>query len=119
MPVRNGVDRLLRVPATLTTVTDDGAVDEYGDPTTTTASTITRCWVTRRGALSESVETVGEENWQTDALTAYLPAGTAVTGQDRLTVGDISWEVIGPAHEHIDPRTGEGQFVSARVRRVT
>ena len=108
-------ERLLNIPCTVHTVTE-GAVDAYGDPTTATTDTSTVCWVDRR---SPGTEEVGEANWQTDTLDLYLPAGTSITGDDRVTVNDLLYEVVGPPHEHLHPRTGDGVYVAAKIRRVS
>lgn len=111
-------ERLMNLPCTILTVAESTA-DIYGDPTTTTTPTTTVCWIDRRGNLGDSSEKVGPENWQIDTLDLYLPAGTAVTGNDRVTVNDLSYEVVGPPHEHTHPVTAAGVYVSAVIRRVS
>lgn len=108
-------ERLLNIPCTIHTVAES-TVDEYGDPTVATTNTTTVCWVDRRQA---GTEVVGEANWQTDTLDLYLPAGTTVTGNDRVTVNELLYELVGPPHEHLHPRTGDGVYVAAKIRRVT
>jgi hypothetical protein len=110
-------DHLLNIPCTIHAVSD-GAVDEYGDPTVTTTDIEAVCWVDRRGGAGAS-EDVGGEKWQSNLLDLYLPAGTALGGDDRVTVlGDL-FEVEGPPHEHVHPVSGDGVYVAARIRRVT
>lgn len=111
-------ERLMNLPCTIHTAAA-GTVDEYGDPTVTTTAKSTRCWIDRRGNISDGAEQVGAENWQTDTLDLYLPAGTTITGHDSVTVNSARYEVVGPPHEHLHPRTGQGVYVSAVIRRVT
>ena len=111
-------ERLMNIACTVHTVSE-GAVDEYGDPTTTSRDRSTVCWVDRRGNTGDGAETAGPANWQTDTLDLYLPAGTTITGDDRVTVGSLLYEVLGPPHEHLHPLTGDGVYVSARIRRVS
>lgn len=111
-------ERLLNIPCTIHTVSES-TVDEYGDPTTSTRNRSTVCWIDRRGNHGDGTEQVGEANWQTDTLDLYLPAGTTITGNDRLTVSSLLYEVVGPPHEHLHPRTGDGVYVAARIKRVS
>lgn len=112
------IRRLLNVPCTIHTVTESTA-DAYGDPTLATSNTSALCWVDRRGNLGDGGEQAGEVNWQTDTLDLYLDAGTAIAGDDRVTVNGLLYEVIGPPHEHTHPRTADGVYVSAVIRRVS
>lgn len=111
-------ERLLNIACTIHTVTESTA-DIYGDPTTTATTTDTVCWIDRRGNTTDAAEQVGEANWQTDTLDLYLPAGTTVTGNDRVTVNSQLYELVGPPHEHLHPRTGAGVYVAAKIRRVS
>ncbi len=112
------ITRLLNLPCTIHTVTD-GAVDEYGDPTVTTTDTDTVCWYERRNNSTEGNERSGAENWLIDTLDLYLPAGTAIGGDDRVTIGDDLYEVLGPPHQYTHPRHVTGVYVSAIIRRVS
>jgi hypothetical protein len=109
---------LMNIPCTILTVAESTA-DIYGDPTTATTSTSTVCWIDRRGNTGESAEVNGPANWQTETLDLYMPAGTTVTADDRVTVNGATYEVLGAPHEHLHPRTATGVFVSARIRRTT
>jgi len=113
------IRRLLNVPCTIHTVTES-TVDSYGDPTlTTTTDTETVCWIDRRGDLGDGTEESGPTNWQTDTLDLYLDACETLGGNDRVTVNSALYEVIGPPHEHLHPRTADGAFISAVIRRVS
>jgi len=112
------IRRLLNIPCTIHAVSES-TVDEYGDPTLSTSDTDAVCWVDRRGNLGDGGEESGPTNWQTDTLDLYLDAGTTITGDDRVTVGDLLYEVVGPPHEHLHPRTADGVYVSAVIRRVS
>ena len=112
------IRRLLNLPCTIHTVTESTA-DAYGDPTLTTSNTSALCWIDRRGNLGDGSEETGPTNWQTDTLDLYLDAGTTITGNDRVTVASVLYEVVGPPHEHLHPRTGDGAYVSAVIRRVS
>lgn len=112
------IERLLNMPCTIHTVAET-TVDEYGDPTLTTTDSTALCWVDRRGNLGDGTEQSGPTNWQTDTLDLYLAAGTAITGDDRVTVSGLLYEVVGPPHEHIHPITTDGVYVAALIRRVS
>jgi hypothetical protein len=119
MTIAQGVKRLLNLDAIIVTVTDSGTPDAYGDPTTETTTTEAKCWITRRGNQAASAEEVGGADWQIDTLAIYFPAGTAVAGRDQVTVRDVTYDVLGPPHTHIDPRSGNEQYMSAAIRRVS
>lgn len=109
--------RLLNVPCTIHTVTE-GTADAYGDPTLSTSDTRTVCWVDRRSS-KDNTEDSGAENWLTANSDLYLPAGTDVTGNDRVTVGGDLFEIIGPPYQHVHPLTTTPIYVIAKIRRVS
>ncbi len=109
---------LLNMDATITTVTE-GAGDDYGDPTEETTSRNVKCWIDRSGLVREAGEQVGLDDWQQETVNLYLPAGTALTGRDRVTVEGVTYEVFGPPFDRIDPRTNQSVYVTAQLRRAT
>lgn len=105
------ISHLLNVPCTLVSVTDAGE-DDYGDPIETTVETATVCWHERRGAGDE---TTGEADWQADRQDLYLHATEDVSGLDRVVIGGVTFDVIGPPHTHVHPRTATAEFISAVI----
>lgn len=106
--------RLMTISCTVTTVTE-GAKDQYGDPTESTATTTTTCWLEqiRRDDLTGDTD-VQDERW-----TIYLPSATSLTGRDRVTVDSVAYEVKGPPWEATNPRTGAVEYVAATLVRTS
>ena len=111
------IDRLLRVPITITSVSATGAPDEFGDPTeeTSTISTLGYAWQVSRTDDTANTDLQTEE-WRV-ALPADL-AGT-VDGGDRLSVEGIDFEIFGPPWPARNPRTNRVEHLEATLRRST
>lgn len=108
------VARLLKLDGTLTSVTGtDSATDDH-TPEVDTQDVAVKCWI-EQVAASESTSA---GDIQTDEWRIYLPAGTVVSGSDRLAVGDVELEVDGPPWPAINPRTAVASHVEAKGRRV-
>ena len=60
----------------------------------------------------------GSQRVRTDAADAQSHTAS-ITGNDRVTVASVLYEVVRPPHEHLHPRTGDGAYVSAVIRRVS
>lgn len=95
-------NRMLRLPATLTTVTE-GDVDDMNRPTDHTVDKATRCYYEAK----TSSEVTGGQIVGTVNYTAWLPACEDVTGADRMTILGAEYEVVGPARPLVHPHTGE------------
>lgn len=116
------VEHLLTIDATVTTVTNTATRDVYGDITTETSTTSVKCWLhqgTGAQGTTGGSEQTGLADTQRERWTAYFPAGTAITGHDRVTVGSDEYEVFGPPWSATNPRTGQVEFVTAQLVRVT
>ncbi len=108
------VDQYLVLDGTLTS-TADGAVDAYNVPTETTTTTAVKCWVMQANAT----ESTRDANQQAEDVVVYLPAGTAVTGRDRITIDGATFEFQGPPWSAANPLYGGAvSFVQASARRV-
>ncbi len=103
---------LLHRACTVTTRTDSGSTDDYGNPTDAETSLTTVCDLqqqqrTEPGAQGELSDT----RWL-----LILPPGTEITTRSTVTVDDIVYEVIGDpwtAHLH-----GRPTHVEATLRRT-
>jgi hypothetical protein len=105
---------LLTLDATLLRRSQDGAPDEYGDPTWTTVSESVACEVQQEGASEDHGDAV-----QTSTYRAILAADAAdVRGWDALDLAGVVYELDGDAWTVRNPRTGVVSHVEARVRRV-
>lgn len=113
------ISHLLNLTATITRVADTGAVDDYGDPTDETTTTTAKCWVDRPGWARDANERIGVENWQVELVDLFFPPGTALAGNDRVTVSGVTYELAGPPLDRIDPRTSQPVYVTATARRAT
>lgn len=104
---------LMNQPVTITTVTD-GAVDRYGNPTADTSVTTDTV-----GYLEQAS---GTERGDDDAVEVLrwllvLPAGTAITADDTVTVDGATFEVAGPPWQVHNPRTGLTDHIECALSR--
>lgn len=104
----------LVMTGTLTRVTD-GDPDAYNVPTEETTTATVRCWLTQANAG----ESTRDANQQSEDVIVYLPAGTVVTGRDRITINGATFEFQGPPWSAVNPLAGGAvAFVQADARRV-
>jgi hypothetical protein len=110
------VERLLNLTASVTRVVRDGTEDAFGDPTETTLTATYRCWLAQAGADEATVN----QDVQREDFALYLEAGASggIDGTDRVTVGGVEYEVVGPPWSAINPRTGQTTHVVATIRRT-
>lgn len=106
--------RLLTKTATITSVAQTGAVDDYGNPTNVTTTATAKCWLHQ----TERSEDTRDVNRQEQTWTVYFEAGTVIDGSDYVTVDAIVYELDGPPWVADNPRTGATEFVVATLRRV-
>lgn len=106
---------LLNQTCTITTRTDAGTADRYGNPDQTEATTSTVCYAEQR-SRSETKDGKGEVQ-QEDWL-VILPAGTTVNGLDKITVGTLVLEVVGPPWPVRNPRTQSESHVECNARKA-
>lgn len=108
------VDHLLTSSATITTVTDTGSADAFGDPTHVTTTTTFACWLSQ----SQRSESTANANTQQETWTLYLEAAAAtVDGYDRVTVDGVTYELDGPPWPARNPRTRLISHVECTLRR--
>lgn len=109
-------DRFLNVAGTLTRVTasETDERDEYNNPVPDESTVLVRCWLAQVQASEDTVDT----DQQSETFEVYLPGETVVSGHDRLTVADGTFEFFGPPWRARHPRTGEAVLVVAKARRV-
>jgi hypothetical protein len=107
---------LLRQSVAITTPTQDGAVDEFGDPTDSTSS------ATFLGYLYQRVrgeDTSGRVIQSEELGLVLVPeARDAINGNSRVTVDGVTYELDGPPWPAFNPRTGEVEHVEATLRRT-
>ncbi len=106
---------LLNQSCTITTRTDSGTVDRYGNPAQTEASTATTCYCEQR-TRTESKDGKGEV--QQEEWLVVLPAGTTVNGLDQITVGSLVLEVVGPPWPVRNPRTQAESHIECTARKA-
>lgn len=105
---------LMNQACTITTRTDSATVDRYGNPAPTEAATTTVCYCeqrTRSEVTSEGLVT--SEDWL-----VMLPAGTTVDSADKITVGTLVLEVVGPPWSARNPRTQATSHVELTARKA-
>lgn len=105
---------LLNQACTITTRTDAGTVDRYGNPELTTATTATVCYAEQKSRSEDTANT----DQQSQEWLVLLPAGTTVDGNDLITVGSLALEVIGPPWEARNPRTQAVSHIECTARQV-
>lgn len=106
--------RLITLDGTLTTVTQDGAVDDYNVPTEQTTTSAVTCWYEQTQTSEDTVDAA--QVAETHRL--FFRAGTTVSALDRLTVNGMTFEVQGPPWVAVNPRTGAATHVEARGKQV-
>ena len=104
--------RLLATPCTIVTVTD-GAADEYGDATESTATTSTVCHYRQLKADELAGGAVEQTQWR-----VYLPADAALSGADRLVIAGSTYTLTGDPYPVIRPTTGLVDHVEVTVKRT-
>lgn len=90
----------------------------YGDSVkdwASSTSTTSKGWVSQR-AREEVLD--GREA-QTTEWVLFLPAGTDVTGLDRVEWEGLTFEVDGPANDAWSPRMNAVHHIEINLRRVT
>lgn len=109
------VDELICLPCAITHAAQAGAADEYGNPTITTSTSSTVCYLEQ---VSRSEQTAGSDT-QAESWSLFLPAGTAIDGTDTVAVdGYGTFELDGPPWPVWNPRVGVAHHVECRARRV-
>lgn len=105
---------LLNQSCTITTRTTAGTTDRYGNPDETTATVTTVCYAEQRNRGEDT----SNANQQSQDWLVLLPAGTSVDGTDRITIGTLVLEVIGPPWSARNPRTQAVSHVECSARMV-
>lgn len=107
------VGALMNQACTITTRVDAATKDRYGNPDHTEATVSTVCYWEQRSRTETSGEgVVAVEEWL-----VMLPAGTTVDQNDKITVGALSLEVLGPAWPALNPRTQSTSHVEVTCKR--
>lgn len=106
--------RLLNRTVTLHTVTVSGS-DVYGNP----AELVTAVDVVGEVQQASRSDRGDDQHTQDQTWRLFLPAGTALTGWDRVTVDGAEYEVEGPPWPVVNARTGVASHVEATLRRTT
>jgi len=105
---------LLNQSCTITTRTDAGTKDRYGNPGKTEASTTTVCYAEQRTRTETAGEgTVAAEDWL-----VLFPAGTTIDANDEVTVGSVALEVVGPPRTVYNPRTKATSHIECDARKA-
>lgn len=105
---------LLNQSCTVTTRTDAATVDRYGNPDRTEATTSTTCYAEQRTRSEAGGEgLVGDEEWL-----VMLPTGTTVDAADKITVGSLVLEVVGPPWTVRNPRTQSDSHIECTCRKA-
>jgi hypothetical protein len=107
-----GTDTLMRIPCVITHVEADGPPDEYGDPTETSTTTPTRCYLAQRSRTEMGLTPVEVDRWS-----LYLPAGTKIDGNDTVGVMGGVFQVIGEPWPVIHPLTLRVNHIEATLER--
>lgn len=105
---------LLNQACTVTTRTDAGTVDRYGNPDRTEASTATVCYAEQR----VRTENAGEDAVAAEDWLVMLPVGTTVDTADKITVGSLVLEVTGPPWPVRNPRTQTTSHIECTCRKA-
>jgi hypothetical protein len=92
-----------------------GGVDKYGDVTETTTSATYKGFIQQRArSEQDSLEALEAEVW-----VLFVEPGAPLTGWDAVQVDGVTYELIGPPWQTINPRTGDLWQIEATLRRVS
>lgn len=105
---------LLNQSCTITTRTDAGTVDRYGNPAKTEATASTVCYAEQR----QRSENTGEDAVAGEDWLVLLPVGTTVDTADKITVGSLVLEVVGPPWTVRNPRTQSDSHIECTCRKA-
>ncbi len=106
--------RLMTNTATITHVAPNPAnPDEYGNPGETTTTSSALCELQQKERDEEENDTaVQGETWN-----LFLVPSATIDGGDRVAVGGVTYEVVGPPWRARHPRSGAITHIEATVRR--
>jgi hypothetical protein len=110
------IERLLTQPCTITTRTS-GGVDENLDPIENETTTQTVCYLESQPVLRLQENQAERDLTRSNAI-CFLPAGTAITSEDAVTVGPLTYEVIGEPEHVWNPRLAVESHVRCHVQRA-
>jgi len=99
---------LVRAGTTESRYGDD--VKSWGDATRTTS----KGWVSQR----DRSEDLDSREAQVTGWVLFLPAGTDITGLDRVEWEDLTFEVDGPTNPAWSPRLNAVHHIEINLRRV-
>lgn len=105
---------LLNQSCTITTRTDANTTDRYGNPDQTEATTTTVCYCEQR----QRGEQPGEDAVASEDWLVMLPTGTTVDAHDKITVGSLVLEVVGPPWPAHNPRTRSTSHIECNARKA-
>lgn len=105
---------LLNQACTITTRTDAATKDRYGNPDVTESTTTTVCYAEQRSRTEPGGEdAVASEEWM-----VMFPTGTTVDAHDKITVGSLVLEVVGPPWPVRNPRTQSTSHIECNARKA-
>lgn len=112
------VRRLLPQKATVQRITQDGPVDDMGDPTEVVTPTGPfRCYAWQTRSSDETANTdIQDQEWR---LVLERKANGQIAGSDRVEIDDIpgvTFEVDGPPWPARNPRTRRLELIECRLR---
>lgn len=109
----------LTLPCTITHVEDDGDPDAYGNPTETTTTTESTCWLHQTYRDDSEATTArtnhGTTNVSTERFTAYFLPTVDLDRNDRVTVDGTEYQVVGPPWRAFNPRTRRYEHIEATL----
>ena len=106
--------RLMTLPCTITHVVQTGAADVYGDPTETTTTTTSKCWIEQTRRSDDTQLT----NQQTERWAGYFRPDVEIDGSDRVMVDAATYQVMGPPWRALHPRLKRVTHIEATLERV-
>lgn len=105
---------LMNQACTITTRTAGATTDRYNNPVDTEATTSAVCYCEQRQRTEDTVNA----NTQTQDWLIMFPLGTTVAGADKVTVGTLMLEVVGPPWTVHNPRTRADSHIECNGRMI-
>ncbi len=106
---------LLNQSCTITTRADSATKDRYGNPDQTESTATTVCYAEQRSRTETST---GDGEVQQEDWLVMFPTGTTVNGLDKVTVGSLVLEVVGPPWTVRNPRTQSDSHIECNARKA-
>ena len=104
---------LMTQTATISHVSQTGALDDYGNPAEVVTTSDSPCFLSTVTGVEADLEAV-----QIHEPLLFLPATETIDGGDRITVDGVTYEVSGPIARRYNPRVRRESHLEVPLKRA-